>query len=121
MHLPPSVAVCPELNTFATNEAGEFVTGELDFFIYGDDLNWAIELLRNGKKILEHVPRFDPPQNGKYRLVGHAAHLVVDCRGPCTGAVETMLDRCTLYFADNFETVECKMRDRPVETISLSD
>ncbi len=68
MHLPPSVAVCPELNTFAKDAGGEVITGELDFFIFGD-LNWAIELLRNGDKINEHVERFDP-EKGKYRLVG---------------------------------------------------
>ena len=119
MQLPPSVAVCPELNTFAKDSAGNAVTGELDFYIAGD-LNWAVELLRKGDKINEHVERFDS-QNGKYRLVGHTAHLVIDCRGPRSRQVETMPERCTLYFADNFATAECKMRDRPIQTISLKE
>ena len=119
MQLPPHVDVCPELNTFAKNEAGKPVTGELDFFISGQ-LGWAIEVLRNGDKINEHVQRFDP-ENGKYRAVGHKAYLVIDCRGPRTRSVESMQDRCTLYFADDFTKVECKMRLRPLETISLKD
>jgi len=118
-HLPPSVAVCPELNTFAEDSKGKVVTGELDFYIAGD-LHWAVELLRNGDKINEHILHFDPT-NGKYRSVGQKAHLIVDCRGPCNKNVETMPDGCTLYFAHNFETVQCKMRDRPFETIFLRD
>jgi hypothetical protein len=94
MQLPPNVAVCPELNTFARDPTGKAVTGELDFFVFGD-LDWAVELLRNGDKINEHVKHFDPTL-GKYRLVGHTAHLVVDCRGPCTKSVKSMQERCTL-------------------------
>eukprot|EP00529_Nitzschia_sp_RCC80_P012126 CAMPEP_0113462804 /NCGR_PEP_ID=MMETSP0014_2-20120614/12302_1 /TAXON_ID=2857 /ORGANISM="Nitzschia sp." /LENGTH=566 /DNA_ID=CAMNT_0000354721 /DNA_START=90 /DNA_END=1790 /DNA_ORIENTATION=+ /assembly_acc=CAM_ASM_000159 len=119
MQLPPHVAVCPELNTFAENAAGETVTGELDFFISGR-LDWAIEVLRNGDKINEHVQRFDPV-NGKYRSVGHKAHLVVDCRGPRTKSAETIYDRCTLYFARDFTEVECKMREQPLVTLSLKE
>ena len=58
MQLPPQVAVCPELNTFAEDTNGNMVTGELDFYIAGN-LHWAIELLRNGDKINEHAQRFD--------------------------------------------------------------
>ena len=111
MQLPPHVAVRPELNTFAKDSAGKVVTGELDFYIAGD-LDWAIELLREGDKINEHVRRFDP-KNGKYRSVGHKDHLVVDCRGPRTySPVKAMHDRCTLYFSSDFKKVEIQMRNQ---------
>uniref|UniRef100_A0A7S2U875 Uncharacterized protein n=1 Tax=Attheya septentrionalis TaxID=420275 RepID=A0A7S2U875_9STRA len=119
MQLPPSVAVCPELNTFAKDTNGKVLSGELDFFI-GDDKRWAVELLRNGDKINEHVQRFDLNE-GKYRCVGYKDYLVVDCRGPLTRQMETMYDRCTLYFAQDFRKVECKMREGTLVKILLRD
>ena len=120
MLLPPGVAVCPELNTFAEDTNGKTVTGQLDFFIAGD-LRWAIELLRNGDKINEHVQRFDPT-NGKYRSVGHTAHLIVDCRGPrASKQVQSMHERCTLYFSTDFESVEIKMRETALLKKQLMD
>ena len=79
MQLPPHVAVCPELNTFATSSSGEVETGELDFLIDGGEFKWAVELLVNGDKINEHVAHFDP-DNGKYRKVGCSDYIVIDCR-----------------------------------------
>ena len=112
--------MCPELNTFAQDTSGKIVTGELDFYI-GGNLHWAVELLRNGDKINEHVQRFDP-NNGKYRSVGHKAHLIVDCRGPRgSKQVNSMHERCTLYFSANFESVEIKMRERPLLEKQLRD
>lgn len=119
LQLPPDVAVCPELNTFAKNSEGKVETGELDFFVSGE-LKWAIELLVDGDKINEHVARFDPT-NGTYRKVGHTAHLVVDCRKGRTRAVQPMARRCTLYFAPDYCTVQCQIGFEPVETISLKD
>jgi hypothetical protein len=111
IQLPPHVAVLPELNTFAKDSAGRVVTGELDFYIAGN-LDWAIELLREGDKINKHVQHFDP-ENGKYRSVGHKDHLVVDCRGPGTNRpVRAMHDRCTLYFSSDFQKVEIQMRNQ---------
>lgn len=69
----------------------EAVTGELDFYFAGD-LDWAIELLRNGKNINEHAKRFEPTL-GKYRKVGHKDRLVVDCRGSLVKAVEPVTCR----------------------------
>ncbi|CAB9501593.1 expressed unknown protein [Seminavis robusta] len=117
--LPPAVSVCPELNTFAKDKNGRVLSGELDFYI-GEDRCWAIELLRNGDKINEHVGRFDP-QSGKYRGVGYKDYLVVDCRGALVREVATMQDRCTIYFSDNFQSAQCKMREDPLVTIDLSD
>jgi hypothetical protein len=115
--LPPAVAVCPELNTFAKDKNGKVLSGELDFYIR-EDRYWAIELLRKGDKINELVQRFDPT-NGKYRGVGYKDYLVVDCRGALNKEVETMQDRCTLYFANDFQSVQCKMRDESLVTIYL--
>jgi hypothetical protein len=117
--LPPAVAVCPELNTFAKDKNGKVLSGELDFYI-GEDRYWAIELLRKGDKINEHVQRFDST-NGKYRGVGYKDYLVVDCRGALSKEVKTMQDRCTLYFANDFQSVQCKMREESLVTIDLSD
>ncbi|CAB9525246.1 expressed unknown protein [Seminavis robusta] len=118
--LPQEVAVCPELNTFAHDTNGQTVTGELDFYIAGN-LHWAVELLRNGDKINEHEKLFDP-NNGKYRSVGHKAHIIVDCRGPRgSKKVKSMHEHCTLYFSTNFESVEIKMRERPLLKKNLRD
>jgi hypothetical protein len=113
------VSVCPELNTFAKDSSGNVITGELDFFV-GGKLSWAIEVTRKGDKINEHVSRFDP-NNGKYRAIGHSAWIVVDCRGPRVKQVESKEARCTLYFAEDFQTVECKMRLQPLQSITLKD
>jgi len=53
------------------------MTGELDFYINGS-LNRALELLRNGDKMDEHLERFDPVV-AKYRMVEMKEFLVVDC------------------------------------------
>lgn len=52
-------------------------TGELDFYINGTS-KWALEMLRNGAKVGEHMQRFDE-NNGKYRKVNMSDYLVVDC------------------------------------------
>jgi len=116
------VDVCPELNTFAENKEGKVVSGELDFFIGGTNITgtrlWAIEILRNGDKINEHVARFDPTV-GKYRKVGYTDFLVIDCRGALMKPVQTMQSRCTLYFSDDFETVQCSMRVEDIQELKL--
>jgi hypothetical protein len=118
--LPPNVAVHPELNTFAQDASGSIVSGELDFFIDGPGIKWAIELLVGGDKINEHVGRFDP-NVGKYRLVGYDDYVIVDCRGPRARAVKSMDERCTLYFSDDYKTVEVKMRRERAEQMLLQD
>ena len=91
----------PELNTWATNASGEEISGELDFYI-GGRLQWCLELLRNGDKIGEHLARFKP-QTGKYRTVEAKDYLVVDCRPPKRGnGAQIAVDRCNLYFEENF-------------------
>ena len=52
--------------------------GELDFYVNWQ-LKWAVELLKEGKEIGEHLNRF---RTGKYREVETAEYLVVDFRGP---------------------------------------
>lgn len=116
--LAPQNNVCPELNTFVQNDDGTWDSGELDFFINAD-LKWALELLRNGDKIGEHVARFDP-QNGKYRLVPCSQFIVVDCRGPKgRSGVQAQKERCTLYFSEDFTKVVVKMRLQKEVTITL--
>jgi hypothetical protein len=72
--LPP-LAVCPELNTFADDANGKVLSGELDFYT-GDDKYWAVEMLRKGDKINQHVQHFDP-EEVKYRCVGDKAYLLL--------------------------------------------
>ncbi|CAB9516116.1 hypothetical protein SEMRO_761_G198600.1 [Seminavis robusta] len=104
LQLHAYVSVCPELNTFAKDSSGNVITGELDFVV-GGKLSWAIGITRKGDKINQHVSRFDP-NNGKYRAIGHSAWIVVDCRGPRVKQVESKEARCTLYFAENFQTAD---------------
>ena len=101
------------------NADGTAHSGELDFFINAH-MKWAIELLRNGDKIGEHVARFDP-ENGKYRLIPYLQYIVVDCRGPRgRSGVRAQKERCTLYFSEDFTTVVVKMRLQKEETITLN-
>ena len=110
--------IIPELNTRA--ELGEeIVSGELDFFINGE-LKWALELLRNGSKLGEHIQRFHP-SSGKYLNVPANAYLVVDCRGPRVREVQQMDERCTLYFSEDFRTCICAMRHEQEITLQLQE
>ena len=115
--LPISNYVIPEFNTFALDEKQNPVYGELDFYINGD-LQWCLELLRNGDKIGDHLARFHP-SIGKYREVVKMSYLVVDCRGPKKGEVKVDESRCTLYFAEDFRSCICKMRLQEEVTLSL--
>ena len=116
MHLTIDNFLIPELNTWATDSQGEEISGELDFYINGQ-LQWCLELLRNGDKIGEHLARFDPHE-GKYREVESKEFLVVDCRGPKRGyGARKSEDRCTLYFDDDFAKCRVQMRTNGVEEI----
>jgi len=66
--LPLQNVILPELHTAVEDAKGRAVTGELDFSVNGT-LQWAVELLRNGDKIGEHLGRFDLKNDGKYRKV----------------------------------------------------
>ena len=114
--------IIPELNTFATDGAGKVVTGELDFYINGS-LKWALELLRNGDKISEHLERFDP-NVGKYRKVEMNEFLVVDCRPYNRKGAKTIIkdeNRCTLLFSENFRKCVCQMGYDTDETLRLAN
>ena len=118
--LPPNSKVIPEKNTFITDASGKSIlSGELDFYINGD-LQWALELVRNGNKIGGHVERFHAV-TGKYRHVEPKAYLVVDCRGPKTLSVQRMEERCTLYFSDDFRSCKCAMRNNPEVVLQLQE
>lgn len=108
INLPHTCRVIPELNTKATRASGKKQTDELDFYVNGE-LQWAVELLRNGDMISEHIKHFHK-LIGKYREVPQRDYLVVDCRPPKTRAVTALPDRCTLYFAVDFAKCICKMR-----------
>lgn len=117
MLLPLHNYVVPEFNTFCIDSNGDPVHGELDFYINGS-YQWCLELLRKGHKIGEHLARFDP-KIGKYREAKPKEYLVVDCRGPKERSVKIDEARCTMYFADDFTSCVCKMRNQKEITISL--
>ena len=92
--------------------------GELDFYINGS-LQWCLELLRNGDKIGERLARFKP-RTGKYRNVEAKDYLVVDCRPPKRGnGAQIAVDRCNLYFEENFTKCRVQMRTKPEQLVSL--
>lgn len=115
VHLTTSNYLIPELNTWATNSKGEEISGELDFYI-DNQLQWCIELLRNGDKIGEHLKRFDE-HSGKYREVVANDYLMVDCRPSKTKGVSPNQHRCTLYFEENF--TKCRVQMRTEEEVIL--
>ena len=111
-HVPIHHVIIPELNTAVQDKNGKLVTGELDFYVHGT-LKWAIELLRKGDKIGEHLDRYNL-ENRTYRTIDMNAHIVVDCRGPrIDNGVQAHESRCTLYFAQDFTSCECQMRTQP--------
>jgi hypothetical protein len=80
-HIPAKNLFFHEKNTYAVDKNGEYkLTGEVDFYI-NNDLQWALELVRNDDSIGSHMGRFDS-RNGKNRGLQPKAFLVVDCR-PC--------------------------------------
>ena len=107
--LPAWNSLTPELNTKAELN-GKTVKGELDFYV-NSQLKWAVELLKEGKDIGEHLNRF---RTGAYREVETSEYLVVDFRGPLTRSVESHPNRCTFFFAEDFGSFKCKMRNDDV-------
>lgn len=115
--LPPKNSVLPELNTKATQN-GKVVSGELDFYV-NSELKWALELLKEGIGIGQHLARFHPA-TGKYREVDTNQYLVVDLRGPRSkNPVTADPNRCTFYFEDDFSSCICKMRNEPEKVLQL--
>ena len=116
VHLTTSNFLIPELNTWAMNSEGEEISGELDFYI-DSQLQWCVELLRDGDKIGDHLARFDV-HDRKYREVVAKDYLVVDCRPAKTGkGVVNNQNRCTLYFEENFTKCRIQMRTQKNEEI----
>ena len=123
--LPPTVAVCPELHTFAEDpNTLQAVTGELDFLIDCEDLNWAVELLVKGDKIIEHVQRFDE-KNGKYRKVGYDEYIVIDSRRKGrrdhATCVQIMPRRCTIFFDEEFKKADYHVGHGEKVTLDLKE
>mmetsp|Transcript_11136 Transcript_11136/g.24820 ORF Transcript_11136/g.24820 Transcript_11136/m.24820 type:complete len:167 (-) Transcript_11136:1099-1599(-) len=116
MHLTVENFLIAELNTWAVDSSGKEISGELDFYIDGQ-LQWCLELLRNGDKIGEHLVRFHP-HSGKYREVKARQYLVVDCRPPKMGG-GALVDpnQCTLYFEDHYTKCRVRMRTEDEEEV----
>jgi hypothetical protein len=116
--LKTNVTVLPELNTYRYLPGGK-EGGFLDFYINGEK-KWAMEFLRLGDRMKQHVERFHP-KRGKYRGVQPKEYLVIDCRGPKEGKHKIIEDEhiCTLYFAIDFQTCVCKMRLNPEITVKM--
>mmetsp|Transcript_15636 Transcript_15636/g.43126 ORF Transcript_15636/g.43126 Transcript_15636/m.43126 type:complete len:232 (-) Transcript_15636:480-1175(-) len=116
--LPVRNYVIPEFNTFCTDSNSNPVHGELDFYINGSK-QWCLELLRNGHKVCEHLARFDS-EIRKYREAKPNQYLVVDCRAPKKErSVKIDEAWCTLFFANDFTSCVCAMRNQEEITISL--
>jgi len=114
MALPAAIFIVSEMSTYVQDETtGDVQTGEINFFVNGN-LNYKIELLREGKGIGEHLARFDT-RTGKYRGLPRSSDatsiLVIDLRGPRRKTPCDKDDiRCTVYFSDNFSSCEIQMR-----------
>ena len=105
--LPSKYIIRPEHDTCVVDADGTIQSGELDFYINGE-LQWALELLRQGDKIGQHLARFEPC-TAKYRGVQPLAYLVVDCRGPFSKMLAKHPNRCSLFFDDDFKMCTVQM------------
>ncbi len=73
--LPPQYRIAAEVSQLV--QQGRRISGEVDFWI-NSDLEWAVELLRQGSGKGEHIARFK--QNGAYRDLQPKQWRVVDFR-----------------------------------------
>lgn len=73
----------------------------MDFWIKfcGYDKGWAVELLRDGDRVSEHVARFAP--GGRYHGMPIAQHAVIDFISKPTAA-KVRDGVVSVYFQDNF-------------------
>jgi len=92
--------------------------GELDFYV-DSDLKWAIEFLREGDKIKEHIQRFT--KGGRYRHIPRKDIAILDFRGK-DAYKKTMYDKVYYIIYDkeySHFTVKRKGKDDVI--IALSD
>lgn len=73
--LPPQYRIAAEVSQLV--QQGRSISGEVDFWI-NSDLEWAVELLRQGSGKGEHIARFK--QNGAYHNLQPKQWRVVDFR-----------------------------------------
>jgi hypothetical protein len=103
--LPGSYRIIPELGTEALLH-GKVVTGELDFYIRNGGRKWALELLRFGENIGEHLGRIP----GKYKNIVADGWFVVDCRVHPSAPKKFDQNRCSLVFSTDYRSCQCYMR-----------
>ena len=92
--------ICPELSQIfpmvgEDNEELDRIKGEIDFFVDGE-LRWGIELLVHGRKITEHISRFQ--EGGKYAQLKCNDDVVVDFRAGMPTSVKLHPNRISLFF-----------------------
>jgi len=112
--LPLSYRIIPEYGTMAVID-GVPKTGELDFYIINGK-KWALELLRDGQKISQHLNRIP----GNYQNVEANQWLMVDCRvekEPQTKAT----NYCALVFSKDFKTAMCYMPGTEPKELKLME
>ena len=108
-----AVVSLPELGRKAEMH-DKTVTGELDFYIK-NGRKWALELLRDGKELREHLSRI----SGKYRNVEATSWLVVDCRMNVTPRNREE-NLCILVFKEGYNSCQCYMRCKESMEIELA-
>ena len=117
----PDCSICPELSKIY--QTALRIDGEIDFYLDGE-LQWGIELLRNGDGIGEHIDRFG--RNGKYYPLGVKDYVVVDFRGNISGRATKIgrhSKRITVFFkVGDYSSCECIFgTDKELITLKLSD
>lgn len=109
LHLPTHASVKPVYRTRVEGFLGDEKRGFVDFYI-NDSVQWAIELLRLGDRLKQHINRFHPITS-KYRELPTKKYMVVDVRGPKeNGTVPSHCDLCVLYFSKEFDKCIIQMR-----------
>ena len=109
MHLPANASVKPEYRTRVEEFLGDEKRGFVDFHI-NDTVQLAVELLRLGDRLKQHINRFHPV-TGKYRELPTKKYIAVDIRGPKENVtVPAHGDLCVLYFSREFDKCIIQMR-----------
>lgn len=96
--------------------------GRIDFWI-NDNRKWAVELLRDGDRLDDHVKRMTP--DGKYGAIVREATntLIIDFRGPNSPPTQAPFNPPDHYllacFDNRFEFVELRYANGSVKKIKL--
>ncbi|CAG8601911.1 11686_t:CDS:2 [Ambispora leptoticha] len=90
--------------------------GFLDFFVNGD-LGWAVELMREGQRMTDHVGRFS--DGGTYSCIPFTNWAIVDFRHNANMPKTLQPNVWYALYADNYQTITIRRQNKEDRTLTL--